>query len=181
MQSTLSATWLASSPSSMPPSCHRHLPHVSHVITRSHSTPHCAEATTEPQSPRISHVVCRMCVCGVLCLPVPPDVFDRLASAQLRYLHDGLVEMQQQNQPHFHLTLQPHSRLTLTLAPHIGTYEVTVEAAQQRLVLFSPVSGVYKYEWSGVKEAWVSETDQHFLVELLVRELLKNCQGVPKL
>lgn len=89
--------------------------------------------------------------------------------------------MAEQNAPHFTLTLQPASRLTLQLAPHIGTYEVSVEAGQQRLILFSPVSGVYKYEWNGVKEAWVSETDQHFLVELLVRELLKYCQGVPKL
>ena len=112
---------------------------------------------------------------------VPAEEFDRLASAQLRYLHDGLSDMQDQNAPHFHLTLQPHSRLTLQLAPHIGTYEVTVEAGQQRLVLFSPVSGVYKYEWNEGKGAWVSENDQHFLVELLVRELLKYCQGVPKL
>ena len=112
---------------------------------------------------------------------VPPAEFDRLAAAQLVYLHDGLSDMREQNSPYFQLDLQPASRLTLQLAPHIGTYEVTVEPGQQRLILFSPVSGVYKYEWSGAKEAWVSETDQHFLVELLVRELLRHCQGVPKL
>ena len=89
--------------------------------------------------------------------------------------------MQAENAPHFDLSLQPGSRLTLQLAPAVGTYEISVESAQQRLLLFSPVSGVFKYEWNGSKEAWVSENDQHFLVELLVRELLKYCQGVPKL
>jgi frataxin-like iron-binding protein CyaY len=72
-------------------------------------------------------------------------------------------------------------RLSLTLAPTVGSYELSVDRPNQRLILFSPSSGVFKYEWSARHEAWVNESDEHFLVELLVRELLKHCQGVPNL
>jgi frataxin-like iron-binding protein CyaY len=72
-------------------------------------------------------------------------------------------------------------RLSLTLSPSIGSYELSIDRPNQRLILFSPSSGIFKYEWSTRHESWVNETDEHFLVELLVRELLKHCQGVPKL
>ena len=81
----------------------------------------------------------------------------------------------------FDLSLAPSDRLTLNLAPTVGTYELSIDRPNQRLLLFSPASGVFKYQWSARTEAWVNESDEHFLVELLVRELLKTCQGVPKL
>ena len=81
----------------------------------------------------------------------------------------------------FDLRLVRGERLSLVLAPSIGAYELLIDGPNQRLVLFSPSSGVFKYRWSARQEAWVHESDEHFLVELLVRELLKHCQGVPRL
>jgi frataxin-like iron-binding protein CyaY len=81
----------------------------------------------------------------------------------------------------FDLTLIPSDRLSLTLAPTVGSYELSIDRPNQRLILFSPSSGIFKYRYQPATEAWQNESDEHFLVELLVRELLKHCQGVPKL
>lgn len=111
--------------------------------------------------------------------------FDVRSSDLLHQIHKGLVDMKEVNSP-FDLKLNTHpghsnKSLTLQLDPSTGSYEIKADSIARRITLFSPVSGIYHYEWDTVFEQWTSQTDQHFLLELLVRELLKVCRGVPKI
>ena len=53
------------------------------------------------------------------------------------------------------------------------------DAAADRLSYYSPVLGVHHYRYCDKRDAWVGETDDHFLVEMLSRDLVQHCQGLP--
>lgn len=54
-------------------------------------------------------------------------------------------------------------------------------AAEPLITMISPHSGaVYSYYHDDQREAWVCVDDEHFLQELLTRELLKTCYGYPQ-
>mmetsp|Transcript_9712 Transcript_9712/g.23890 ORF Transcript_9712/g.23890 Transcript_9712/m.23890 type:complete len:169 (-) Transcript_9712:162-668(-) len=62
-----------------------------------------------------------------------------------------------------------------------GTYTFNKEAGKKRLQMFSPVSlAVYTYKYDEKSLDWISEDDGHHLIELLTRELLTSCAGVPE-
>jgi len=106
--------------------------------------------------------------------------FRRRSSDLLTSIRDGLVDMSSANKE-FAVELIADQSLIIRLAPRIGTYEIVVDLSQRRVSLFSPSSGVHFYSWSSQYEQWACDHDGHFLLELLVRELIQVAQGVPKL
>jgi len=98
-------------------------------------------------------------------------------------INAGLADMQETNREAkrtFDIEHTAHS-FNIVLDNDIGTFMFTLEPHTQKLCLQSPESGVHKYVWETVNERWISDSDQHQLVELLMRDLMKHCMGVPNL
>ena len=60
----------------------------------------------------------------------------------------------------------------------IGEYTFTADDASQLLMLQSPVSGMYHYNYDQANEFWKSQTQVHILEELLVREFCHHSKGM---
>ena len=58
-----------------------------------------------------------------------------------------------------------------------GTFRIYEEASNQMLVVDSPLSGIYRYEWDRERAFWCSSTHSHFMEGHLVREFLQITNG----
>jgi frataxin-like iron-binding protein CyaY len=71
------------------------------------------------------------------------------------------------------------TELKLKLAD--GEYTLTIHEGTEQMILYSPISGQYFYSFNPQDERWHSQNDDHILEGMLVRDLIKHCNGVPKL
>ena len=71
--------------------------------------------------------------------------------------------------------------LVLTLAPADGQYSFQIEETASSIFFQSPISGKFQYILSASTREWVSEEDGHLLEGMLVRDLIRHCNGLPKL
>jgi frataxin-like iron-binding protein CyaY len=62
-----------------------------------------------------------------------------------------------------------------------GQYTIQVQNDQQVLSFASPISGQVTYILSQKTNEWVGEDDGHRFEGLLVRDLIRQCKGVPNL
>jgi frataxin-like iron-binding protein CyaY len=62
-----------------------------------------------------------------------------------------------------------------------GEYSLTIDEEEQLIVLYSPISGQYLYYFNFNDQRWQSQDDEHILEGMLVRDLIKHCNGVPNL
>ncbi|GAB5366490.1 hypothetical protein AAMO2058_001148000 [Amorphochlora amoebiformis] len=72
-------------------------------------------------------------------------------------------------------------RMTVTIgAP--GSYIFTPDEKKKNIQMFSPISGnVYTYKFDEKSEQWANVNDGHYMIELLTRELMGACSGLPDL
>lgn len=73
------------------------------------------------------------------------------------------------------------SKLTITLAPPHGQYVLEIVEDLSIIRFVSPVSGGYTYVCDQVSGEWESQQDGHRLEGLLVRDLLRQVNGLPDL
>lgn len=71
--------------------------------------------------------------------------------------------------------------LTLDLGPKIGTYRIEVSQFENVFEYTSPISGKNLYVLSKETGEWVGTEDGHFFEGILVRDLIRHCQGLPAL
>ena len=73
--------------------------------------------------------------------------------------------------------------LCIRLHPSQGVYTLQGDENQFTISLNSPVSGGHTYvlSYDECEYKWVGEDDGHSLEGLLVRDLIRQCQGVPQL
>lgn len=113
-----------------------------------------------------------------------PDVFKKAGSALIEKLYHALKPMEKHNDP-FILTRGVEEDmgefLLLDLGPVIGQYTVQVDLEQGIVVLQSPISGQMAYVLSRSNNKWVGKDDGHDLEGMLVRDLIKQCNGLPNL
>ena len=69
--------------------------------------------------------------------------------------------------------------LTINLKPGDGIYTLSVDAGNFSLLLSSPISGCYSYVLCAKTGEWAGEDDGHSLIGLLVRDLIRQCNGYP--
>jgi frataxin-like iron-binding protein CyaY len=113
------------------------------------------------------------------------NVFRHEADKLLVKIESALRPMKKYNEV-FNITLTPRSHdqsgsLTLELAPDDGTYSLKVDDETMRVVFQSATSGQYSYVLSASTGEWVDEKDGHLFVGLLVRDLIRQCNGLPAL
>jgi frataxin-like iron-binding protein CyaY len=73
------------------------------------------------------------------------------------------------------------SLLEIDLGPQVGKYVLQVDYDEQECILTSPVSGQLTYRYSSEIGDWLNVQDGHYLIGLLVRDMLRQIIGVPDL
>ena len=112
--------------------------------------------------------------------------FDRIAAALLDKIYGALLPLQAINDP-FVLTrdrdpdIGNGEYILLDVGPLFGQYTVQIDAEQALVHLQSPISGIVQYYNSLEDGEWRSVEDGHILEGLLVRDLIRQIKGVPKL
>ena len=71
--------------------------------------------------------------------------------------------------------------LLLDLGPLLGQYTIQIDEENKIMLLQSPISGQIVYILSASTNEWVGEEDGHAFEGLLVRDLIRQCNGLPKL
>eukprot|EP00466_Bigelowiella_natans_P015339 jgi/Bigna1/63105/fgenesh1_kg.47_\ len=94
-------------------------------------------------------------------------------------LREGLEPMKTSNDG-FAIDIDGEESMSVTIGSP-GAYQFTSDAKKKELQMFSPISAnVYYYNYDESKQEWVNVNDGHYLVELLTRELLTSCSGLPE-
>jgi frataxin-like iron-binding protein CyaY len=114
-----------------------------------------------------------------------PAIFRQEADKLLVKIESALRPMEEYNDV-FNITLTPRNHyssgsLTLELAPEDGMYSLEVEDEGMRIIFQSATSGRYNYVLSASTGEWVDEKDGHSFVGMLVRDLIRQCNGLPDL
>ena len=71
-------------------------------------------------------------------------------------------------------------KLSLKLSPAEGNYAMQVDEINFEILLQTPISGRFSYVLCAEKGEWVGSEDGHSLEGLLVRDLIRQCNGYPK-
>jgi hypothetical protein len=116
--------------------------------------------------------------------PVDDDVeFVQAASALLDKLEKALDPMKRQNEV-FEVERffgDMGEVLTIDLGPKEGKYRVEMSLDDHLFEYTSPISGKVLYVFSADTLEWVGIEDGHSFEGLLVRDLIRQCQGLPDL
>jgi frataxin-like iron-binding protein CyaY len=111
-------------------------------------------------------------------------VFQQEADKLLVKLERALRPMEKHNDI-FIITHTPRNHymdgsLTLELKPEDGTYRLEVNDESRRIHMTTALSGQFHYKYASTGE-WADELDGHSLVGMLVRDLIRQCNGLPDL
>lgn len=71
--------------------------------------------------------------------------------------------------------------LTIDLGPKEGCYRIEISEMERMFEYTSPISGKLLYVLSAETKEWVGIEDGHLFEGLIVRDLLRQCRGMPKL
>ncbi len=71
--------------------------------------------------------------------------------------------------------------LTIDLGPKEGKYRIEMSMEDHLFEYSSPISGKVLYVFSAQTGEWVGSEDGHLFEGLLVRDLIRQCRGLPKL
>lgn len=71
--------------------------------------------------------------------------------------------------------------LLIDLGPVHGQYTIQADPANRLIRLQSPLSGAIPYRHDAASGEWCSVHDDHNLTGMLVRDLIRQIQGVPQL
>ena len=115
-----------------------------------------------------------------------PAVFKEQATILLDTIYKSLLPLQAINDP-FVLSrdrdpdMGNGEYIFLDLGPLHGQYTLQIDLEEALVQLQSPISGIVQYFKSLDDGEWRSLQDGHILQGLLVRDLIRQIKGVPKL
>jgi frataxin-like iron-binding protein CyaY len=117
----------------------------------------------------------------------PPSLtfqdFQTLGDALLDKLEKALQPMKAKNDPFIISRFQGDigKILRLDLGPTLGIYQVEFSDEEQVFEYSSPISGKLLYFYSTRKKEWIGVDDGNSFEGILVRDLIRQCQGLPDL
>jgi hypothetical protein len=110
--------------------------------------------------------------------------FQQGGDALLEKIQIALEPMKRAND-HFFVTRGTEEEigdfLLIDVGPVHGQYTLQIDLEQRCLVFQTPLSGQHTYRLSESKGEWMDEIDGHAFEGLLVRDLIRQVNGVPKL
>mmetsp|Transcript_8984 Transcript_8984/g.14984 ORF Transcript_8984/g.14984 Transcript_8984/m.14984 type:complete len:186 (-) Transcript_8984:1481-2038(-) len=109
------------------------------------------------------------------------DMLQFVIAAQdfLDKIEDALEPMKKHNEV-FIITREA-SKLTVTLRPGDGEYSLEIYEDSHSIMMQTPLSGKFGYCLSASTSEWVNEEDGHSLEGMLVRDMIRQCNGFPEL
>lgn len=117
-------------------------------------------------------------------IPIDDDVeFVQAASALFDKLQQALEPMKEKND-FFEVERffgDMGEVLTIDLGPKEGKYRIEMSIEDHLFEYSSPISGKVLYVLSAQTGEWVGSEDGHLFEGLLVRDLIRQCRGLPKL
>jgi len=111
-----------------------------------------------------------------------PQLFTSAANSFLNRIQDGLEPMKECNTV-FQIIRSRNEdgeNLTIRLKPSEGQYVFQVYDDMTRLTMISPMSGSYTYVLCSRTGQFVGMDDGHICEGMLVRDLIRHCNGLPK-
>jgi hypothetical protein len=110
--------------------------------------------------------------------------FQQGGDALLEKIQIALEPMKRAND-HFFVTRGTEEEvgdfLLIDVGPVHGQYTLQIDLEQRCLVFQTPISGQHTYRLSESKGEWMDEIDGHAFEGLLVRDLIRQVKGIPKL
>lgn len=106
-------------------------------------------------------------------------VFRQEADKLINKLEAALRPMEKHNS--VFILSRDGSSLTLDLPPEDGSYKIEVNEDAKRVHMTTAISGHFNYVLSASTGEWVDEKDGHSLEGMLVRDLIRQCNGLPDL
>lgn len=111
--------------------------------------------------------------------------FQKASQSLLQSVQQALEALVPLNKPHMFVT-KGHEEgmgdfLLVDLGPTHGQYTIQVDVSQTLLLFVSPVSGQHEYHFIRETETWCHVENEHDFKGLLVRDLIRQIQGVPNL
>lgn len=110
------------------------------------------------------------------------SIFEPAVTSFLSQLEKGLEPMKSVNDI-FHVTRDTNEQgdyLVISLRPGEGKYTIQSDYNVCTLSLISPMSGTYTYVLCGKTNKFVGMDDGHDMIGMLVRDLIKQCNGLPQ-
>lgn len=94
-------------------------------------------------------------------------------------IEEALEPMKKHND--IFIVTRDSNRLTLMLGIGEGEYSLEIYEDGSSILMQTPISGKFSYVLSSKTQEWVNEEDGHMLVGMFVRDLIRQCNGVPDL
>jgi hypothetical protein len=112
-----------------------------------------------------------------------PTKFQRAAKELLEKVEKAVSPMKEKNDIFVvtrGLSELGGDMLKIDLAPAEGSYRIEIVEEDHLFQYTSPISGKVLYVLSATTGEWVGIEDGHLFEGLLVRDLLRQCRGLPK-
>ena len=112
-----------------------------------------------------------------------PEQFRESVTQLLDKIEKAVAPMKEQNDVFVVTRAQGElgDTLRIDLAPKEGSYKIEVSEEECLIQYTSPISGIVLYVNSAASGDWVGIEDGHMFEGLLVRDLIRQCKGLPKL
>ena len=101
--------------------------------------------------------------------------FTQKTNETLDKLYVAFLQLAKENDAGFIQVQRTPSSLVVTVKK-IGSYTITSNSGV--FSMQSPQSGLYNYSWDSANGFWKSQTQEHILEELLVREFCAHSKGL---
>jgi len=113
-----------------------------------------------------------------------PQEFSNRANELLERVYTAVLPMKKFNDV-FDIHLPPKDdtvdrQLTIHLDPRFGSFYLSIDHDNMTVQLTSPISGYLEYTPSVNGGEWVNTEDSHDLIGIIVRDLIRSCNGLPK-
>lgn len=111
-----------------------------------------------------------------------PKVFASAANSFLNKVQDAMEPMKAHNEVFDIVRSQNEDgeNLTIRLKPSEGQYVFQVYNDMTRLTMVSPMSGSFTYVLCSQTGQFVGMDDGHICEGMLVRDLIRHCNGLPQ-
>ena len=108
------------------------------------------------------------------------DTLDFAIAAQdlLEKIEKALEPMKKHNDTF--IVHRDYNKLTLKIGFGEDEYTLEINEDSSTVTMQSPLSGRFSYVLCSSTKNWVDEEDGHILEGMLVRDLIKQCNGVPQ-
>ena len=112
-----------------------------------------------------------------------PEQFRESVTLLLDKIEKAVAPMKEQNDVFVVTRAQEElgDTLRIDLAPKEGFYKIEASEEECLFQYTSPISGIVLYVKSATTGDWVGIEDGHVFEGLLVRDLIRQCRGLPKL